>query len=43
MAGKIIVMSKVKQILRLPKQGYNKNKIYRSVEASKNTVKGYIR
>jgi len=43
MAGKILAMSKVKQALRLRKQGYSKNKIYLSVEASKNTVKGYLR
>ena len=43
MAGKIIAVSKVKQILRIPNQGYSKNKIYLSLEASKNTVNGYLR
>ncbi len=42
MAGKILPMSKVKQVLRLHRQGYSKKKIYKCVDAAKNTVKGYL-
>lgn len=42
MAGKVLPMGKVKQVLRLHKQGYSKKKIFKSIDASKNTIKGYI-
>lgn len=42
MSGKITPMSKIKQLIRLWAQGREKRYIARTLEMSRNTVKGYI-
>lgn len=43
MAGKTIIMSKLKQIIRLRSEGVALQTIAKAVDASRNTVKKYLR
>lgn len=42
MAGKLIPMSQIKQLLRLHQQGAGKKTIARTLDISRNTVKAYL-
>ncbi len=43
MAGKIVEMSKIKQVILLSKEGYSNRRISRELDIDKSTVNTYIR